>query len=63
MPDSDNSNMGRPPKPPEHVRKNKLEIRLSDVEQDLVNEAVGRNISTWARELIIRAAKRMIRKK
>jgi hypothetical protein len=50
--------IGRPPKPPKEVRRNKLEIRLSDLELDELRRVKAVNLSTWAREVLLRAAKR-----
>lgn len=51
--------IGRPPKPAEEVRNSKLEIRLSEVELAALREARPDDLSTWAREVLLRAAKRV----
>jgi len=52
---------GRPPKAPEDRRTNGLRIPLTDVEREIVENAAqgdGEKPITWAREALLRAAKR-----
>ena len=50
--------MGRPPKPPEERQTARLEIRMTPAELDLIERAADGKISTWAREVLVKAAKR-----
>ena len=50
--------MGRPPKPPEDRKDAELRIRLTDSEREELDRAAGKDTSTWAREVLLRAAKR-----
>ena len=53
--------MGRPPKAPEDRRTNGLRIPLTDAEREAIENAAqadGEKPITWAREAILRAAKR-----
>jgi hypothetical protein len=50
--------MGRPPLPPEKRKGAELRIRLTDDERAELDRAAGKDTSTWARELLLRAAKR-----
>lgn len=55
---------GRPPKPKEERRAQFLQIRLTDDELKLLDEASSdASISSWARDVLIRTAKRVMRKK
>lgn len=47
--------MGRPPKDPAEVRDRRLVIRLSEAEEAALSRP---DVSTWAREVLLRAAKR-----
>jgi len=49
---------GRPPKPPEDRKAAQLRIRLTEEERAELDRAAGGNTSTWAREVLLRAAKR-----
>ena len=49
---------GRPPKPPDERRTAELRIRLAEDERALLDEAAGGQTSTWARELLLKAARR-----
>ena len=49
---------GRPPKPPEERQNARLEIRMTDDELSLIEKAASGKTSTWAREALVRAAKR-----
>ena len=53
--------MGRPPKAEEDRRNNGLRIPLTDAEREIVEGAAqidGKKPVTWARDAILRAAKR-----
>jgi hypothetical protein len=50
--------MGRPPKPPAERQTARLEIRMTDAELKLVEKAGCGNTSGWAREVLVKAAKR-----
>jgi uncharacterized protein (DUF1778 family) len=50
--------MGRPPKPPEERQTERLEIRLTAADLKSIEAAAGDNVSTWARSVLVRAAKR-----
>lgn len=52
------NNRGRPPKPPEERQNARLEIRMTDDELALIEKAAGGKTSTWARQTLVRAAKR-----
>ena len=49
---------GRPKGPEELRRKNVLRIRLTDDERKQLDAAAGDSTSTWARDVLLRAAKR-----
>lgn len=53
---------GRPPKNAEEVRDLRLETRVSAAELAALEAAAGeRPVSTWAREVLLRAARRLTR--
>jgi hypothetical protein len=52
--------MGRPRLPDSEKRKPAFLIKLSDAEHELIKKAVGGKVSTWARETLLRAAKRLL---
>jgi hypothetical protein len=52
---------GRPNLPEAEKRKPAFLVKLSDVELDLIKRAVPRRVSTWARETLLRAAKRLVK--
>ena len=55
---------GRPPKAPDDRRTNGLRIPLTDAEREIVEDAArtdGEKPITWAREVLVRAAKRRSR--
>lgn len=54
----ENKRMGRPPKPPEERQTARLEIRMTPAELDSIERAADGKISTWAREVLVKAAKR-----
>jgi len=49
---------GRPPKPPNEKRAILFPIRVNEAELEAIRRAGGEKPSTWARETLIRAAKR-----
>ena len=49
---------GRPPKTDNERRDIRFQIRVSQAELDQLERAAGGNTSTWAREILLRAAKR-----
>lgn len=50
--------MGRPPKPDDERKSAELRIRLTADEREELDRAAGDNTSTWAREVLLKAAKR-----
>lgn len=50
--------MGRPPMPPGERKNAELRIRLTPDERAELDRAAGQDTSTWAREVLLRAAKR-----
>jgi hypothetical protein len=50
--------IGRPPKPDEERKSYMLRIRMTEEQKDLLREVAGDNISDWARDVLLRAAKR-----
>ena len=50
--------MGRPPLPDNERREKPLRIRLSPEERAEVEKAAKGKTSTWARDILLRAAKR-----
>jgi uncharacterized protein (DUF1778 family) len=51
--------MGRKKLPDDVRREKPLRIRLSPEERELVDTAAGGNASAWARELLLKAAKKL----
>ena len=49
---------GRPPKPPEERKTAELRIRLTGAQREQLDAAADGDTSTWARELLLKAAKR-----
>ncbi len=49
---------GRPEIPDAKKRKPRFLVLLTDAEHELVLKAAGDKVSTWAREVLLRAAKR-----
>jgi hypothetical protein len=49
---------GRPHKPDEERKSAQLRIRLTDEERETLDKAAGGKTSTWAREILLKAAKR-----
>ena len=50
--------MGRPPKPSDERQTARLEIRMTAADLRLIEQAADGKTSSWAREALIRAAKR-----
>jgi hypothetical protein len=50
--------MGRPPKPATERQTARLEIRMTDAELKLIERAGGGKTSTWARQVLVKAARR-----
>lgn len=50
--------MGRPPKEPEERHVERLEIRLTAEDRELIEKAAAGKVSSWARDVLVRAAKR-----
>jgi hypothetical protein len=57
----DKRERGRPPKPDEERRSAELRIRLTDEEREKLDDAAGGRTSTWARDLLLKAATRKSR--
>lgn len=49
---------GRPPKSDEERKSYMLRIRMTEEQKELLKEVAGDNISDWARDVLLRAAKR-----
>ena len=52
---------GRPPKADEERREYRFQIRLSDEERELIERAGEGQPSTWARETLLKAARRKLK--
>ena len=50
---------GRPPKADDERREIRFQIRLSQAELDQLDKAARGKTSTWARDILLKAAKRM----
>ncbi len=50
--------MGRPPKPASERQTARLEIRMTEADLELIEGAAKGNTSSWARGVLVRAAKR-----
>lgn len=50
--------MARPEKPPDERKENVLRIRLTDEEREQLDQAANGKTSSWARDVLLRAAKR-----
>ena len=55
--------MGRPPKPKAELQTARLEIRLTEADLRLVEAAAAGKTSTWARDTLVRVAKRAAKRK
>jgi len=51
--------MGRPRLPPEALRAKPLRIRLTKAEREEIDRAANGQSSTWAREILLQAARRV----
>ena len=51
---------GRPPLLESEKRKPAFLLKLTDAEHELIKRAAGEKVSTWAREVLLRAAKRRV---
>jgi hypothetical protein len=49
---------GRPPKEPDERKSAELRIRLTEQERKELDGAAGGNASTWARQLLLKAARK-----
>jgi hypothetical protein len=49
---------GRPKMTDSEKRHPRFLVKLNDAEYDLIQKAAGDKVSTWARETLLRAAKR-----
>ena len=49
---------GAPEKPPEHRRSVLLGVRMTEAERAEIDSAAEGKASTWAREVLLRAARR-----
>jgi hypothetical protein len=56
----ENKRMGRPPKPASERQTARLEIRMTEAELSLIERAAKDSTSTWARNVLVRAAKRAV---
>ena len=54
----DKSERGRPPKADDERKSAELRIRMTQEERELLDTAAGGKTSTWARDVLVRAAKR-----
>jgi hypothetical protein len=50
--------VGRPALHPSEKRTGRFLVKLNDAEYALIQQAAGAKVSTWAREVLLRAAKR-----
>jgi hypothetical protein len=50
--------MGRPTIPDEEKRKARFVVKLNEAEYEEVRNAAGPKLTTWARETLLRAARR-----
>ena len=55
--------IGRPPKPVDEQKNVMFQIRMTAEERAMLDEATTDRASTWAREVLLRAAKREAKKK
>ena len=54
----ENNERGRPPKPDDERKSAQLRIRLTEEEREALDQAAGGKTSTWARDVLLKAAKR-----
>ena len=50
--------IGRPKLPPSEKREGRFLVKLTDAEYDLIKQAAEPRVGTWAREVLLKAAKR-----
>ena len=50
--------MGRPKLPDSEKRKGRFLVKLTDEEYDLIKNVAEPRVGTWARETLLKAAKR-----
>ena len=50
--------MGRPPKRPEEQKSLLLQIRMTAQERQIIEDVAGDGMSTWARDVLLKAARR-----
>ena len=58
---TETTQMGRPPKPPDQRKSSELRIRLTETDRETLDDAAksrGAETSTWARDVLLKAAKR-----
>ena len=55
------SNRGAPTKPPEERKSALLLIRLTEADKTLIESAADGKPATWARDVLVKAAKRKSR--
>jgi uncharacterized protein (DUF1778 family) len=55
--------MGRKPLDPEDRRSKPLRIRLTDAEREEIDNAANGRSSTWAREVLLQAARKAKKKR
>ena len=56
--------MGRPPLPTEERKAHMLRIRMTDDDREQINQAAeteGESASEWARQILLKAAKRTLK--
>ena len=54
----DKNERGRPPKADDERKDNVLRIRMTQDERETLDQAADGKTSSWAREVLLRAAKR-----
>lgn len=57
----DTKRMGRPPKPSAERQTERLEIRMTAAELALIEKAATGATSAWARNVLVRAARRAVK--
>ena len=56
----ENNERGRPPKAEDERKSAELRIRMTQEERELLDQAAVEKTSTWARDVLVRAAKRKV---
>ena len=54
----DKNERGRPPKADDERKDNVLRIRMTQDEREILDQAADGKTSSWARDVLLRAAKR-----